>query len=301
MAGGLITGVRSVALGVVDVGAQERFWTETWALTRVASEGGSSYLRGTGADHHIVSLHPRAAAELIAVEMNAANRAAVDQAARRVAEHGGRVESAPTAIATPGGGYGMTFIDPEGRRIRVIADSARHADAKAVADRPERLAHLVFNCRDADAMAKFWVDALDFKLSDTTRMMNFVRCNSDHHSIALVYAKEATLHHIAFQMPNLESVMRGAGRLKDAGFPIEWGIGRHGPGNNVFAYFVGPGGFPIEYTGEVEVVDDSYVYHGPEYWKWPPGRIDQWGIGNPPSERLEEAQHHIRFAARAEG
>ena len=52
-------------------------------------------------------------------------------------------------------------------------------------------------------------------------------------------------------MPDLESVMRGAGRVKDAGHPIEWGVGRHGPGNNVFAYFAGPEEFPIEITGDV--------------------------------------------------
>ena len=44
---------------------------------------------------------------------------------------------------------------------------------------------------------------------------------------------------------------------------IEWGVGRHGPGNNVFAYFIGPVGIVVEYTAEVLQVDDSYVLRGP--------------------------------------
>jgi catechol 2,3-dioxygenase len=97
-------------------------------------------------------------------------------------------------------------------------------------------------------------------------------------------------------MPDIESVMRGSGRVIDAGYPIAWGVGRHGPGNNVFAYFIGPFGFIIEYTAEILQVDDSYVARGPEDWSWPPGRADQWGIATLPSKSLKEAQRAIFFA-----
>ena len=49
-------------------------------------------------------------------------------------------------------------------------------------------------------------------------------------------------------------------------------------------------------TAEVQQVDDSYESHGPEYWKWPPGRLDQWGIATPPSASLKEAQKRVLFA-----
>ena len=45
-----------------------------------------------------------------------------------------------------------------------------------------------------------------------------------------------------------------------------WGVGRHGPGNNVFSYFVEPNGFVTEYTTEVEQVDDTYVAHDAQWW-----------------------------------
>jgi catechol 2,3-dioxygenase len=98
-------------------------------------------------------------------------------------------------------------------------------------------------------------------------------------------------------MPDVDSVMRGGGRMKDAGFGIEWGPGRHGPGDNAFNYFVGPFDIVIEYTAEVEQVDDSYQARYPNDWTWPPGRVDQWGISAPPSARLKEAQKAVLFAS----
>jgi hypothetical protein len=126
--------------------------------------------------------------------------------------------------------------------------------------------------------------------------MAFLRCNRDHHAVVLADSGVNGLNHIAFMMPDLESVMRGAGRMIDHGFPIGWGVGRHGPGNNVFAYFVDPFGFVIEYTAEVLQIDDKYEPHGPDYWVWPMGRTDHWGIAPPKPDHMKHAQLAIRFS-----
>jgi catechol 2,3-dioxygenase len=136
---------------------------------------------------------------------------------------------------------------------------------------------------------------LGFRLIDRTKIMAFMNCNSDHHTIALADADNDALNHIAFLMPDLESVMRGGGRMKDAGFGIQWGPGRHGPGANAFNYFIGPFGEVIEYTAEVEQIDDSYVPGTPDDWKWGPGRSDHWGISQPPSAELKQAQRSLSF------
>ena len=100
-----------------------------------------------------------------------------------------------------------------------------------------------------------------------------------------------------FEMPEFDSVMRGMGRMKDNGYPIEWGPGRHGPGDNVFAYFCGPDELPIEYTAEVLQIDDSYVPRGSDYWKFPQGRGDHWGITQPRSARYFRVQRLFHFTA----
>jgi catechol 2,3-dioxygenase len=143
---------------------------------------------------------------------------------------------------------------------------------------------------------RFYEKALGFRLTDRSKRWPSSRCNSDHHAVVIADAPVNGLNHVAFLMPDLEAVMRGAGRLIDAGFPIAWGVGRHGPGDNVFAYFIDPAGFVIEYTAEVLQVDDSYVVRGPAEWTWPPGRTDHWGIA-PPRQSTSGGAGGVPYAA----
>ena len=136
----------------------------------------------------------------------------------------------------------------------------------------------MLNSTDVEACERFAVETLGFKVSDRTAHMRFVRCNRKHHALAYAKSDLASLNHIAFEMRDMDAVMRGIGRLRDAGFDCVWGPGRHGPGNNVFGYFVAPWGGIVEYTAEVCEVGDDYKVGSPEDWKWPPGRIDHWGV-----------------------
>ena len=292
----MLTGLRGVDLGVRDVAAQTRFYTEIWRLSVVAEHGGSVYLRGSGAYHHILALHPRAEPALLCINLAASDRAAVDRLYASVADAGAPQVERPAAIGEPGGGYGFGFLDPEGRAVRVIAGDARHADARTEPDRPLKITHVVLNTPRQEEAAAFWVKALGFQVSDRS-LLTFLRCNADHHNLAFHPGERSTLHHIAFEMDSIDSVMRGAGRMRDAGHAIEWGLGRHGPGNNVFAYFIGPDNFVIEYTAEIEQVDDSYRVREPREWAYPPGHSDLWGATPPPSERMKSAQQQIGFAA----
>ncbi|HHY6926603.1 VOC family protein [Burkholderia ambifaria] len=295
----LVTALRGIAIGVPDLALAEQFYTETWRLAVVARTADAVYLRGTGAAHHILALHRSEQPDVRSVDFSVASIDALHALAQVIPEHGGAIVSSPDATGEPGGGTQLVARDPQGRILRFITGDERHADTAEVEDRPVKITHVVLNSADVAVAQRFFEDALGFKLSDRTRIMAFMRCSSDHHSIALADATENTLNHIAFLMPDLDSVMRGGGRMNDAGYPIEWGVGRHGPGNNVFAYFLGPFDFVIEYTAEVQQVDDTYRTGGPADWTWPPGRIDQWGVGRAPSPRLKEAQKRIFFHGEA--
>src|SRR5689334_24353391 len=250
-----VIGLRGVDLGVRDVAAAARFFAEVWRLSPVAEKSGAVYLRGSAAHHHILSLHPRAQSELLCINLAAGSRGDVDKLHAMAEAAGAAQIEAAADIAEPGGGYGFGFMDPEGRVVRVIAGDARH-EAIQAPECPVKITHVVLNTPRQEAAAAFWVKALGFKVSDRS-LLTFIRCNSDHHSIAFHPGEASSLHHIAFEMRNFDAVMRGAGRMRDAGRPIEWGPGRHGPGNNVFAYFVGPEEFVIEYTAEIEQVNDA--------------------------------------------
>ncbi|HET7885908.1 MAG TPA: VOC family protein [Bradyrhizobium sp.] len=291
-----VSALRSVDLGTPDVGRSERFYVGVWGLEVVARRNGVVYLRADGTDHHVLALHPNARPELRAVTFRVAavdNLAAV---AANVAAHGGQVIAPPAANDAPDGGIVMTVRAPQGGLLRFVHGDAMQVPKRPAGDRPERLAHVNLNSVDADATAEFYQNALGFHLTDRTGLMAFVRCNSDHHAVVIADAKVNGLNHVAFLMPSLETVMRGSGRMIDAGFPIAWGVGRHGPGDNVFAYFIDPDGFVIEYTAEVLQVDDDYKFRGPSEWVWPPGRTDQWGIAPPKADHVKAAQLAIPYA-----
>jgi catechol 2,3-dioxygenase-like lactoylglutathione lyase family enzyme len=179
----------------------------------------------------------------------------------------------------------------------VVSDVADHAAPRdPQPDRPHKLSHANLNSADQAAAAQFLVEALQLQVIDESPALLFLRCDSrDHHSVVIAKASAPTINHFAFGMRDLDSVMRGAGRMRDNGYPIEWGVGRHGCGNNVYAYFAGPDELPLEYTAEVQQVDDSYVPRGPDYWRFPPGRSDQWGVTNPQSARLKRIQEMFSF------
>ena len=293
-----VSALRSVALNVPDLAQAEQFYTKIWHLAVAARADKASYLRATGANHHVLALHEAPGpARIRNVTLRARSLAALHEVAQAVLQSGGRVVQPVGPLDEPGGGTAITVADGDGRIFRLVHGDMQHADASEVRDRPMRLAHVVLNSHDVAATQRFMERVFDFSLSDRTRIMAFMRCNSDHHSIALGDTDNDALNHIAFLMPDLESVMRGGGRMRDAGFGIEWGPGRHGPGDNAFNYFVGPFDVVIEYTAEVEQVDDSYQARQPSEWTWPPGRVDQWGISAPPSARLKEAQRAIVFVS----
>ena len=55
-----VTGVRSVAIDVCALDETAAFYSSVWNLTPVGAPGAAHYFRGTGAHHHILSLHAAA-------------------------------------------------------------------------------------------------------------------------------------------------------------------------------------------------------------------------------------------------
>ena len=293
-----ISGLRSVALTVPDLAAAERFYTETWRLAIAARGAGVLYLRGSGPDHHLLSLHEvPGTPQILKVTLRARDATALGAVAQATLAAGGTVEQSSSAAQDPAGGQSLRIRDSDGRCIEIVhGDALRDADTPPPRDQPTRLAHAVLNSHAVEHTRAFFEQALGFALSDRTRIMAFMNCNADHHSIALGDTDNDALNHIAFLMPTLDDVMRGGGRMADAGMRPQWGPGRHGPGDNAFNYFVDPFGIVIEYTAEVEQIDDSYPPGQPADWTWPPGRIDQWGIGQMPTDALKQAQRRVLFA-----
>ena len=292
-----IEALRSVDVIVPDLGAAEAFYTGVWGLRVAARERGTVWLRASGTDPHVLALHAGSSPAIRSMTFRAEPGADLERLRDALAAAGAEIGVSAHSFDEHGAGIGLTARDALGRILRVVQDDERVEVMEDAGDVPERLAHVNLNSDGVDRDAGFFIDALGFKLTDRSKMMAFVRTNPDHHSVVIADAPVNGLNHVAFQLRTWEDVMTGSGRMIDSGFPIGWGPGRHGPGDNVFSYFVDPFGFVIEYTAEVLQVDDDYRVGGPEDWVWPPGRTDQWGICPPKSAECKAAQLAIPFEA----
>ena len=291
-----VTALRSVDLETPDIARSEHFYTSVWGLELVTRHEGITYLRACGTDHHVVALRKGNRPALKAITFRLHSDAEFESIASASRQRGATLLAGPVQNPEPDGGTVMTIRTPSGGELRFVHQDVRHAVCLPSQNRPVRLAHVNVNSTDVGGSTAFYEKALGFRLTDRTKAMAFVRCNDDHHAIVIADAAVNGLNHVAFMMPDLESVMRGSGRMIDAGFPIAWGVGRHGPGNNVFAYFIDPVGIVIEYTAEVLQVDDNYVVRGPSEWVWPPGRTDHWGIAPPKADHVKAAQTAVPYA-----
>ena len=275
-----VTGIRYVGYGVADLASERAFYRDIWGLTEVAADGDMVWFATAGHDeHHVVRLRANAVNRVDVIALAAPDAAAVDALHVRVGAAGCRIVHAPQPITGPGGGYGFRFFSPDGLPFEISSDVAR-GPMRPLArweGIPEKISHIVLHSPDQKAAVAFFCDVLGFKLSDWLGdFMGFVRCDAAHHRIAVLPGPPC-LNHVAYDMPSVDDMMRGIHRLKLADVDIRWGPGRHTAGNNTFSYFTTPAEFAVEYTSELEDVDDATWV--PQVHVPAPLVMDQWGIG----------------------
>ena len=283
-----VSRLRGIALGAPGIAAAESFYTDGWGLDAVARDDDGVYLRAKGPEHHVLSLHERDAKGIVRVQFATQDEDSLRALHGHLESQGANIVTPLVHLDTPGGGTGFEVLDPDNRVLRVSASVELYPDPLDRRDVPWKITHVVLNTPQLETCLEFYRDCLGFRVSDwSENQMVFIRCNADHHSISLNRAEHASLNHIAFEMESIDDEMRAIGRLKTRETEVAWGIGRHGPGNNVFAYFTDPNGFVIEYTTEVQQIDEAT--HEPQVWKRVPHLMDRWGTAGPPSTEIRAA------------
>nr|WP_246543849.1 VOC family protein [Novosphingobium profundi] len=265
--------------------------TQIWGMAEAGTRGSTQYLRGSGPYPYLVAFD-RAEDEYVRSTTFVCDEDELAALTQRAAKAGWPWRSVTSQDL--GGGHGIELEMPEGVLLRFLADSEDAAPLVG-RDLPVKLTHVVFNAADAEAVGDAAEAVLGFKVSDRTKGMVFVRCNESHHSTAFARAGFTSLNHIAFEMEDIDAVMRGIGRLRDHAQTPAWGPGRHGPGANVYAYYIAPFGPVIEFSTAVEKVPEDYKVGAPEDWTWPEGRIDQWGLSDKDFDGLRQAEERFRF------
>src|ERR1700755_1027960 len=131
-----------------------------------------------------------------------------------------------------------------------------------------KLGHVVLNVRDVERSARFYTEVLGFEISDVYPEemvpggMVFLRCNPDHHGIALVgsmkgEAANVELNHIAFEVAPLDEVIRSLDHLGRQGVTIDF-VGRRRAGCQLAVEFRDPDNHRLEiYWGIDQIGSDG--------------------------------------------
>lgn len=283
-----IRALRSVTLATPYLPEAVQFYTEAWGLRLVEQDASAAWLRGTGPQHHVLTLRSAPRPALGEISFAVVDRREVDEAARTLDALGIPLLAEPGLRKDPGGGYGLRFSDPEGRILEIIAETEAVVPAEPSSALPVGVTHVVLNTVDIDAACDFYLAVLGLRVSDwSEHQMVFLRCNGYHHCIAFNQGPWASVNHVAYELPSLDTFMRAIGRLRHHGVIPSWGPGRHGPGNNTFAYVADSSGLVCEYTSEVQQIDEATWL--PRMWPRTPALSDLWGTAGPPSTAVREA------------
>lgn len=197
----------------------------------------------------------------------------------RIADRGAELLRSPSPLFAEDA---FAVADPDGN----IVVFGRRDDAEATAPRqgalPGRLQHVVVRTTDVDRMHEFYRDVLGFKVSDRVEdddgnlTVIFVRSDPEHHSFAAFQAPDAGLDHQSLEAGDWNAIRDWADRLAEFEIEIDWGPGRHGPGNNLFLMFDDPDGNWIEISAELERITP-----GRPVGVWPHNErtLNYWGRG----------------------
>lgn len=169
-------------------------------------------------------------------------------------------------------GPGIAVRDPSGVVVQCRLPGADlQTRLRPSALRPRRLGHVNLKMSEPGASARFFIDTLGLRLSDQVGdLLFFLRVSSEHHNLGLRGgAERVNVHHIGMEIHGWESFRSICDHIAACGRVVEYGPGRHGPGNNLFVYVVEPrSGLRLELYADMVHIHDELAYQ-PTRWETP--------------------------------
>ena len=140
-----------------------------------------------------------------------------------------------------------------------------------------KLGHVVIRVRDMPRSVAFYTQVLGMRVSDVypdTMMkggMVFLRCNTDHHCLALIGGLPdekgtRSMHHFAFEVATLDEVLRARGHLRAANVKIDF-EGRRRAGCQIAVEFRDPDDHHLEIYCFLDQVGSDGRVRPPEEWR----------------------------------
>lgn len=158
--------------------------------------------------------------------------------------------------------------DPSGVRVEVCWGPTRDGGFVSPVGVPRfvtgelGLGHYVVLTPDLAASMDFYTRVLGLRLSDYVIIgegmsVQFLRCTPRHHSVALTAVGPVSgVHHLAFEVDDVDQVGLALERATRAGHPITATLGRHKNDRMLSFYMRSPAGFEVEIGCGGRLVDE---------------------------------------------
>lgn len=224
-----------------------------------------------------------------------------DLARVRAALRAGGIREEDPPPGAPEGGVWVR--DPDGHRINVRDEAPEPAPAdppvamngpgyaprqavrgcptRGQGAAPRRLGHVLLFSPDLGRQVDFYTRVLGMKLSDRSRdIIAFMRCGTDHHTVALLTSPAPGFHHGSFQVGSVDEIATGAVQMTERGWQPGWGLGRHVIGSNFFYYIRDPWGSFAEYFFDLDFIPEDCAWLPRDFP--PEDSLYLWGPPVPP-------------------
>ena len=158
----------------------------------------------------------------------------------------------------------FSVTDPDGNRV-VFGhcpqnDGGNDSNNDGSNGMAARLQHLALGTTSIAPMMAFYADVLGLRTSDNvfaddeTLRATFLRADDEHHMVAIFLAGQKSFDHHCYEAGDWSLIRDWADYLAVEDIPLDWGPGRHGPGNNLFFMIRDPDHNWLEISAELEVV-----------------------------------------------
>jgi catechol 2,3-dioxygenase-like lactoylglutathione lyase family enzyme len=280
-----IRALHHVHVQVTDLEANRRF-VEAFGLRDAGRVGERHHFRTGGRDAYSLVVQPGADTSLLGLAFEVDRREDLLQAVRDFGAE------PPRALNAPGGGEAVTLRDPEGLAIHLVHGIEGHAPAalpepmhinypgrmvrlnaghqrRAVGPAQLlRLGHVGLFIRSFDTVA-WYEQVLGLRCSERFHagtpdhpVGGFWRLDRgaehvDHHTVGFFAFGKTALHHLSFEVFDIEQQMFAHRHLQRQGYELVWGVGRHPLGSHVFDTWKDPNGLRFETYSDTDLCNDQ--------------------------------------------
>ncbi|MCU1481856.1 MAG: glyoxalase [Subtercola sp.] len=256
----------------------------------VLADGG--FRLGWGEGHHVLDLLPGDKA-LLHYGFEVRDNGGIDGIRDRLTDANIAFQAIDDSYvdAAVGPVDGIVVHDPDGNEVHFHSAVCRQGEHSAdTGRRPIKFQHTTIGTPDVPRFVDFFTAVAGFRISDQLQNGHFcwMRSDRDHHTLAVVdVGRGGDIDHYSYDLAEWNDFKAWCDRLTDLDVLVQWGPGRHGPGNNLFVFFDDPAGNHVELSAEMEKFHDDRVEYVPRRWKPIPQTVNLWGGQTPTWRKVD--------------